>query len=220
MIRDNMKQLEAIAALAADTGARVVNFLTFNPYFEWKHDTEISFQARHSKIAPYLMRAIDRCRESGVEANVRYMPVCQMPGYEAHVYTGFQLPYDPHEWDYNSWYDTGHPGQPPNAWYYEASRRQQQRHGYRQPPECGTCALTAICDGFHEQYLARWGADEAAPRTGPPVTDPSHFIRQQSKLRYQTADVPRCGDQEPAAHPAPLRLTRSGGAMDRHEHPV
>src|SRR5580700_527096 len=48
MIRDNLTQLEAIAALAADTGARVVNFLTFNPYFEWRQDASISFQARHS----------------------------------------------------------------------------------------------------------------------------------------------------------------------------
>ena len=35
MIRDNLTQLEAIARLAGEKGARVVNFLTFNPYFEW-----------------------------------------------------------------------------------------------------------------------------------------------------------------------------------------
>jgi len=99
MIRDNLTELEAIAALAAGKGARVVNFLTFNPYFEWERDVEISFQARHSDIAPHLMRAIDICTAAGVEANVRYMPPCQLPGYEQHVYTGYQLPYDPHEWD-------------------------------------------------------------------------------------------------------------------------
>jgi hypothetical protein len=97
MIRDNLTELEVIAALAASTGARVVNFLTFNPYFEWERDVEISFQARHSDIAPHLMRAIDICTAAGVEANVRYFPPCQLPGYEQHVYTGYQLPYDPHE---------------------------------------------------------------------------------------------------------------------------
>jgi hypothetical protein len=35
----------------------VVNFLTFKPYFEWEADPQIPFQARHSEIAPYLMRA-------------------------------------------------------------------------------------------------------------------------------------------------------------------
>jgi len=116
MIRDNLTELEAIAALAASKGARVVNFLTFNPYFVWERDIEISFQARHSDIAPRLMRAIDTCTAAGVEANVRYMPPCQLPGYEQHVYTGYQLPYDPHEWDYNSWYDAGQPGQPGPDW--------------------------------------------------------------------------------------------------------
>lgn len=73
MIRDNLTQLGDIAALAADKGARVVNFLTFNPYFEWERDVDISFQARHSEIAPFLMRAIDICTSAGVEANVRYL---------------------------------------------------------------------------------------------------------------------------------------------------
>jgi hypothetical protein len=86
-------QLEAIASLAASTGARVVNFLTFNPYFEWERNIEIGFQARHSDITPYLMRAIDICDTAGIEANVRYMPPCQLPGYEPHVYTGFHEQY-------------------------------------------------------------------------------------------------------------------------------
>lgn len=89
MIRDNLTQLEAIAQLAGEKGAQVVNFLMFNPYFEWTSDVDVEFQARHSEIAPYLTRAIDKCLELGIEANVRYMPLCQLPGYEPHAYTGF-----------------------------------------------------------------------------------------------------------------------------------
>src|SRR2546421_10663186 len=48
VIRDNMEELVAIAELAGQTGARVVNFLTFNPYFEWERSIGIDFQARHS----------------------------------------------------------------------------------------------------------------------------------------------------------------------------
>jgi MoaA/NifB/PqqE/SkfB family radical SAM enzyme len=223
MIRDNVTQLEAIAALAADKGARVVNFLTFNPYFEWERDIEISFQARHSEIAPYLTRAIGICTAAGVEANVRYMPPCQLPGYEQHVYTGFQLPYDPHEWDYNSWYDTGHPGTPPPAWYYQASRRQRERHGYQQVPACGQCALREICDGFHAQYATRWGGGEAAPYPGPLVTDPRHFIQHQDKNQYPaTAQDPGSGPPRAAAAelPAPLGLSAGGGAGARHKLPA
>lgn len=225
MIRDNLTQLEAIARLAGEKGARVVNFLTFNPYFEWARDIEIDFQARHSEIAPYLARAIDTCTELGVEANVRYLPPCQLPGREAHVFTGFQLPYDTHEWDYNSWYDTGHAGPPPPpAWYYEASRRQQQRHGYSHVAACGQCAIREICDGFHPQYVARWGGAEAQPYPGPLVTDPCHFVGRQNKVEYQapppTADRDAAGRSTHAVTAAPLNLRASGGAGARHEHPA
>lgn len=223
MIRDNLTELEAIAALAADKGALVVNFLTFNPYFEWERDVEITFQARHSDIAPYLMRAIDICTAAGVEANVRYLPPCQLPGYEQHVYTGFQLPYDPHEWDYNSWYDAGHPGQPGQDWYYQASRQQRERHGYQQAPACGGCALREVCDGFHAQYAARLGGGEAVPYPGPPVADPRHFIQHQDKFQYLPAGPGPSRD--PARSPrgglaAPLDLTASGGAGARHNLPA
>ncbi len=216
MIRDNLAELEAIAGLAGEKGARVVNFLTFNPYFEWSRNAEVDFQARHSEAAPYLARAIDKCNSLGIEANVRYMPLCQLPGYESHVYTGYQLPYDTHEWDYNSWYDTGHIGTPSAAWYYQASREQQHRHDYVYVPACGECAVREICDGFHAQYAARWGGDEAAPYPGAPVTDPCHFVREQRKVEYNAADdtPPRIFDMPPA-----LRLEASGGAGARHEHP-
>jgi MoaA/NifB/PqqE/SkfB family radical SAM enzyme len=221
MIRDNLTQLEAIASLAGEKGARVVNFLTFNPYFEWARDIEIDFQARHCEIAPYLARAIDKCTELGVEANVRYMPPCQLPGYEAHVYTGFQLPYDTHEWDYNSWYDTGHPGTPSPAWYLEASQRQQHRHGYTHVPACGQCAIRQICDGFHPQYAARWGGDEARPYQGPLITDPCYFTGHQDKVEYPApaprADRGAAGRDVQAVAAVPLDLCASGGAGARHE---
>jgi MoaA/NifB/PqqE/SkfB family radical SAM enzyme/GT2 family glycosyltransferase len=223
MIRDNLTELEAIAALAASKGARVVNFLTFNPYFEWERDVEISFQARHSDIAPHLMRAIDICTAAGVEANVRYFPPCQLPGYEQHVYTGYQLPYDPHEWDYNSWYDTGYPGQPGEDWYYRASGRQRERHDYHEVSACGGCALRDVCDGFHAQYAARWGGSEAIPYPGPPVADPRHFIRHQDKYQYPPGE-PGSGPGPSASSStelaAPLGLTASGGAVARRKLPA
>jgi MoaA/NifB/PqqE/SkfB family radical SAM enzyme len=216
MIRDNLIELESVARLAATAGARVVNFLSFNPYFEWEAAPDIPFQARHSEIAPYLIRAIDICTAAGIEANVRYMPPCQLPGYEQHAWTGFQLPYDPHEWDYNSWYDTGHPGQPAPGWYLEAARRQQARHSYRHIPACGTCALQPVCDGFHAQYAARWGTAEAVPYPGPPVTDPCHFTSRQPKLAYPPAPATALL----ASATEPLDLDASGGAAARRTRPA
>ena len=220
MIRDNLEQLEAIATLAGEQGARVVNFLTFNPYFEWAAQPEIEFQARHSEIAPHLARAIDRCTELGVECNVRYMPPCQLPSREQHVYTGYQLPFDPHEWDYNSWYDTNHEGPPSATWFLDASARQQRRHGYVHVPACSDCALRAVCDGFHPQYVTRWGGDEARPYDGRPVTDPCHFVGRQPKITYvhevDTDHAPRSTDAV-ALTQIPLGVDgRAGITRPRH----
>lgn len=145
---------------------------------------------------------------------MRYLPPCVLPGYERHVYTGYQLPYDPHEWDYNSWYDSGHLGQPTPGWYLEASRCQQQRHQYTHVPACAGCKLRNVCDGFHRQYIARWGADEARPYPGMPVDDPRHFINAQPKLDYQLpgndSAAPEPVDGQAAA--ARLRIGTDGRA--------
>ncbi|MBN1172923.1 MAG: radical SAM protein [Micromonosporaceae bacterium] len=184
LIRDNLPQLGQIVDLAAGFGVRVVNFIVFNPAFEWADDTNIAFQARHSDLTGPLTAAIGRCAEAGIEANVRYLPLCQLPGLEAHVYTDHQLPYDPHEWDYNSWYNRGNRGQQSAEWYRQASLEQARRNQYVQPSACAGCAVAAICDGFHRQYVARWGDAEAVPRAGAPIADPCHFIRHQPKLEY------------------------------------
>lgn len=185
----NKHQLKEIVEMGVRYGVRVINFLTFNPYFEWNADTPVPFQGRHSEIAPYLKGAIDVCRDNGVEANVRYMPICLMQGYEEHVHTGYQLPYDSHEWDYNSWYDCGEPAPASAEWYYTASQRQQARHGYIYGEACGSCAVRNICDGFHGQYAARFGFDEARPYAGDPVTSPTHFgARQMKKIPARSAE--------------------------------
>lgn len=70
-IKDNLTQLADIVALASNKGARVVNFLTFNPYFEWAKEQSVDFQLRHSEAAPHLMEAIRTGKEMSVEVNVR-----------------------------------------------------------------------------------------------------------------------------------------------------
>lgn len=213
LVRDNLQELEAIAELAVEKGACVVNFLTFNPYFEWSADEEIKFQARHSEVAPRLARAIDHLVQAGVEANVRYMPLCQMRGYEPHMYTGFQLPYDAHEWDYNSWYDCGHVGRQGAEWYREASARQRDRHHYAYAPGCQDCAAKGICDGFHAQYLARFGDDEAMPYSGPAIVDPCHFVGRQQKIEEPGMSEPGEADVI-TSHATSLATTQFNSAAD------
>jgi MoaA/NifB/PqqE/SkfB family radical SAM enzyme len=212
VINRNVDQLSTVAQLAIESGARVVNFLTFNPYFEWRSDVEIPFQVSHTNAARGLIGAIELLTANGVEANVRYFPICMLPGYEQHVFTGHQLPFDTHEWDYNSWYDRGIPGRPPAEWYHGAADEQQERHHYVQPEPCQRCAARAICDGLHEQYLHRFGDGELRPYDGEPITDPTHFIRHQPSLVAEELTVDNV-DADPALASA-LPLTQHDATLN------
>lgn len=185
MIKDNIDQLPDIARLCGEVGGSVINYLTYNPYFEWRTRQIIPFQVRHSDIVPRLKEALNVCNEVGIEANVRYMPICLMAGYEQHVYTGFQLPYDVHEWDYNSWYGCTYRREG-KEWYAEAAKRQRERHSYVHPSSCDTCSLKMVCDGLHRQYYERWSDDELRPYEGKCVREPTVFIDRQYKIEYAT----------------------------------
>ncbi len=101
--------LAEIAQKAVEYGALAVNYLAFNPF----EDQETGIRThdnvpRYSDIKPELTKAIDILEEHGIECNVRYLPLCM--GEERHrknFYNFQQLPYDHHEWDYNSWNWTG-----------------------------------------------------------------------------------------------------------------
>ena len=103
-------QLPQIAELCVKTGAQVLNFLTFNPFEDQSRGGKRSANnvPMYSEISAQLEKALDILDDAGVEANVRYLPLCMVP--ERHrksMYNFQQLPYDHHEWDYASWSWTG-----------------------------------------------------------------------------------------------------------------
>lgn len=104
-----LPQYADIARLAVETGARVVNFITFNPFEDQASGKRSADNvARYSEVSKELNKALDLLEEAQVEANVRYLPICMVD--ERHrksVYDFQQLPYDLHEWDYASWSWTG-----------------------------------------------------------------------------------------------------------------
>ncbi|MGO9004318.1 MAG: radical SAM protein [Beijerinckiaceae bacterium] len=103
-------QYEHIARLAVEKGARAVNFLAFNPFEDQAKEGKRSIEnvPSYTKVATPLNRALDILEGAGVEANVRYFPICLVePRHRKSVYNFQQLSYDPHEWDYDSWTWTG-----------------------------------------------------------------------------------------------------------------
>ena len=77
VIRDNLPELERVAEFAIENGARVVNYIMFNPYLEWSQVGDIEFQAKFSDLTAVVVRALEKCSRANVEVNVRYLPLCQ-----------------------------------------------------------------------------------------------------------------------------------------------
>jgi MoaA/NifB/PqqE/SkfB family radical SAM enzyme len=243
-----LPQLPAIAELAVRTGTEVVNFLGFNPFNDQETGKRSAESVpRYSELREPLDEALDLLAAAGVEANVRYLPLCVVSErHRSSAYDFPQIPYDLHENDFASWSWTDLPAQrtrdseltPPFGlgprlrlgplraplrrvagrspaaaralhgvkqrlelrWagptradeaYYQADARMRAREytGYRHVAACDSCDLREICDGFHRDYSAFFGADEARPiAAGGPVADPQHFTREQIK-RLHPLDV-------------------------------
>jgi len=101
-----VEQLPQVAELAIKTGAYVVNFLTYNPVEDQGQGDKRSIDnvARISELSGPLGEALDTLEAAGVEANVRYAPMCAVePQHRKSVHTFHQLSYDSHEWDFASW---------------------------------------------------------------------------------------------------------------------
>ncbi len=190
----NLRQLKKIAEFSLLNGSRAINFINYNPFYEWQTKMDIDFQARHTEVAPYLAEALAYCDEVGLEANVRYFPLCMMKGHEEKAYNYGQLSYDHHEWDYNSWYsiDVENPSAKYPTWLpsleedehalHEFQARRTREDAYASCTTCSTCSVRSICDGFTKQYAERFGTAEAVPYEGAPVTELTHFIREQRKI--------------------------------------
>ncbi len=229
-------QLADIARLAVETGAHVVNFLAFNPYDDQAKGRSAEGVPRYDDLREPLAEALDILQASGVEANVRYLPLCAVePRHLGSAWNFQQLSYDHHENDFNSWRWTQRGSQrthdaalsppkqlaerwgwwPSRLWarlrrrflprsklrrrddarahglYREDGRRRAADDlGYVHPPACAACDLRSICDGFHRDYAALFGASEARPvDAGGPVDDPTRFVRTQPKI-VQPEDAP------------------------------
>jgi len=190
--RSNMKNLPRYAEIISSLSHPPynANFIVFSPLSRWATFREIEFQARHSELAPYLMKAIDIFNSRGIWVNVRYFPMCMMPGYEQHVTCFPQICYDPFEWDYRSYVNMskerimeiyrlgkrlGVYGEQEGHIFFNTWSLIQSRRCYRKGDQCQRCALKLICDGVATQYMNRFGFDELKSIEGDTIWDPIYF---------------------------------------------
>ena len=192
----NNKQLPEMAEYFKEIGAKVVNFICFNPFYEWEEIGMVDFQEKHSNIATKLKEAIIILEKAGIETNVRFFPLCMMKSFEKNQYNFAQLPYDSHEWDFMSWYNIRNPPRflgflfdkfilmkkkSPKESYLKQAKFSRNHH-YKKGKKCEECSLTGICDGLTKQYYNRFGDSELKPYKGDLISDPTHFIKKQEKI--------------------------------------
>ncbi len=113
LAKSALPHLEGVAKLAIETGARVMNFIAFNPFEDQQNNGRSSHDVpSYSEVSPPLIMAMDILEDAGIECNVRYYPLCMVPEkYRKNLYNFQQLPYDCHEWDYASWSWSAEPPQ-------------------------------------------------------------------------------------------------------------
>ena len=103
-------QLAQIAELGVRTGAFVVNFIAYNPFDDQRVPGKRSPESvpSYTEVGRALDEALDLLAAAGVEANVRFLPLCAVAErHRASAYTFAQLSYDHHENDFASWSWTG-----------------------------------------------------------------------------------------------------------------
>lgn len=143
LARSVLPQLTDVAALAREAGARVVNFIAFNPFEDQQEKQRSGHDVpSYAEVSGPLVEALDLLREADIECNVRYYPLCMVSEkYRKHLYNFQQLPYDLHEWDYASW-----------SW--TAAPPQRRRHGELTPTVSLRKANTRSSLFGHSAYLA------------------------------------------------------------------
>ena len=97
-----LPQLADIARIAIDSGARVMNFIAFNPFIDQADGGKRSAKnvATYTEIMQYLTPVLDTLDAAGLEVNVRYLPFCMFEERHRKFSQNFQqIVYDLHEWD-------------------------------------------------------------------------------------------------------------------------
>jgi len=197
MTKVNMENLPALADFLVTVKPTTANFIAFNLGGSglewWAKETDIPFQARYSEIAPYLVKAIDTLASSGIRSCVQYFPMCALPdGYQKLTLNFMQHMYDPTGWNPCATYQLskeqiiGLAETAKQEGFYGESDEERllnylvvrrELRGAVKSPNCMKCVNFLICDGFWEQYVRRFGIDEAKPIAGNIyLRDPAYWL--------------------------------------------
>lgn len=79
MVHRNQDEIERFASYCQVWKPRVVNFINFNPHYQWRQNPQsIELIVDLSVAGPQLDTAIDVLEDKAVGVNVRYFPLCAL----------------------------------------------------------------------------------------------------------------------------------------------
>lgn len=147
--------------------------------------------SRHSDVAKAFMDIVYDLPD--VPIKIRYIPFCMLPADKRkHIVNWPQIPADPLEWDYASWFkvhpermaaiatlgdQTGIYGKDCTEKFYNTfAQMVAQNATWFHPPKCEGCSHRMICEGISRDYYERFGDDELNPQGGELIKNPAHYF--------------------------------------------
>ena len=186
IVQDNAADLPNIARSLVGTNTYLHNFICMNAYYAWNVEGRaFGLQPRYTSLLAGLQEAVEILAEANIACNIRYAPLCTLPGLERHVVGVVGVRYDPYEW-MNAEIHSGETdlskaalpwsivkGSPQDVFQLygvngqvkglEVIAGRTAGFGKLFPKSCQGCAAMTACDGVDSAYLNHHGADELVP---------------------------------------------------------
>ena len=191
----NLDHLDAILDDIVQLRPAIVNFLPVNIFDEAAGMAEfIDYQ----KLRPQLKHAFQRVASELPEALTfaRYMPFCQMHGFESHIVGYAQHIYDWFDWNVELGGDEivtklESEGEDKLLQYFGryGSRAfesvfESRRSFYTKPKKCLACKYNLICDGIEKNVDQQLVERFAVPEAGKTTRNPIEFFKDQTHNLY------------------------------------
>lgn len=202
--KENFHDVFERARLIKDIGVKTLNFILFNPLEEAAgKDNFISY----SVAGNGFKKMIDAFQGDFSKLTLRYIPLCQMRGYEGFVQNVHQVHYDLDEWNYYQrayvreshlkwhggvavgllllpkskfWLQAG--------WHHTKHAAIMEAHSFlskKRTSECSQCSNSFICGGAWKQYVKNFGSEEFKAYPGKEILAPWHYMdSSQQALQF------------------------------------
>jgi len=128
-----------------------LNFIAIN-FWEDNEDFRKLDTEEYKVLSDSIIRCIDLLKDDVDEINVRYTPLCYMPGYEKYVVGHIQHVYDLRDWNkamYDRGIDTNVPytDEQKHQQAFDAACSDRLRY-YHKNVNCAKCKYFYVCDGI------------------------------------------------------------------------